>query len=147
MIRLPPRATRTDTLFPYTTLFRSLPGAFALGVRDEPVRIEHGRAALALADMAAERQRLAEGQPRLRREALVVQGSPEQKDVDPRVAPAGGGVPRHRERRLARGRGPRSHPGHRARLELGDDALGDRRVDVLLGRRVDRKLVVEGRGV
>src|SRR3546814_17328175 len=23
MIRLPPRATRTDTLFPYTTLFRS----------------------------------------------------------------------------------------------------------------------------
>src|SRR3546814_5383578 len=82
--------------------------------------------------MAAERQRLAEGQPRLRREALVVQGSPEQKDVDPRVAPAGGGVPRHRERRLARGRGPRSHPGHRARLELGDDAIGDRRVDVLL---------------
>src|SRR3546814_6443497 len=27
MIRLPPRSTRTDTLFPYTTLFRS--GAFA----------------------------------------------------------------------------------------------------------------------
>src|SRR3546814_2283720 len=25
MIRLPPRSTRTDTLFPYTTLFRSLP--------------------------------------------------------------------------------------------------------------------------
>src|SRR3546814_8917820 len=25
MIRLPPRATRTDTLFPYTTLFRSMP--------------------------------------------------------------------------------------------------------------------------
>src|SRR3546814_12152290 len=24
MIRLPPRSTRTDTLFPYTTLFRSL---------------------------------------------------------------------------------------------------------------------------
>src|SRR3546814_17494820 len=24
MIRLPPKATRTDTLFPYTTLFRSL---------------------------------------------------------------------------------------------------------------------------
>src|SRR3546814_3387447 len=28
MIRRPPRATRTDTLFPYTTLFRSL---FAFG--------------------------------------------------------------------------------------------------------------------
>src|SRR3546814_1082812 len=30
MIRRPPRSTRTDTLFPYTTLFRSL-GAFVLG--------------------------------------------------------------------------------------------------------------------
>src|SRR3546814_9745323 len=27
MIRRPPRSTRTDTLFPYTTLFRSLPPA------------------------------------------------------------------------------------------------------------------------
>src|SRR3546814_3346486 len=27
MIRRPPRSTRTDTLFPYTTLFRSRPGA------------------------------------------------------------------------------------------------------------------------
>src|SRR3546814_13872682 len=26
MIRRPPRSTRTDTLFPYTTLFRSMPG-------------------------------------------------------------------------------------------------------------------------
>src|SRR3546814_5675012 len=26
MVRRPPRSTRTDTLFPYTTLFRSLPG-------------------------------------------------------------------------------------------------------------------------
>src|SRR3546814_12687108 len=34
MIRRPPRSTRTDTLFPYTTLFRSLPAplARALGV-------------------------------------------------------------------------------------------------------------------
>src|SRR3546814_3277857 len=29
MIRRPPRSTRTDTLFPYTTLFRSLPTAAA----------------------------------------------------------------------------------------------------------------------
>src|SRR3546814_1474254 len=27
MIRRPPRSTRTDTLFPYTTLFRSIPPA------------------------------------------------------------------------------------------------------------------------
>src|SRR3546814_15366489 len=29
MIRRPPRSTRTDTLFPYTALFRSLPFTFA----------------------------------------------------------------------------------------------------------------------
>src|SRR3546814_10096901 len=33
MIRRPPRSTRTDTLFPYTTLFRSADGA-ALGRED-----------------------------------------------------------------------------------------------------------------
>src|SRR3546814_2279842 len=31
MIRRPPRSTRTDTLFPYTTLFRSYFNWFALG--------------------------------------------------------------------------------------------------------------------
>src|SRR3546814_14040129 len=31
MIRLPPRSTRTDTLFPYTTLFRSGPPVERLG--------------------------------------------------------------------------------------------------------------------
>src|SRR3546814_8078552 len=31
MIRLPPRSTRTDTLFPYTTLFRSLQIACRIG--------------------------------------------------------------------------------------------------------------------
>src|SRR3546814_5754230 len=34
MIRRPPRSTRTDTLFPYTTLFRS--AAFACRHREEP---------------------------------------------------------------------------------------------------------------
>src|SRR3546814_13653966 len=33
MIRRPPRSTRTDTLFPYTTLFRSLANLFALPLR------------------------------------------------------------------------------------------------------------------
>src|SRR3546814_16421611 len=36
MIRRPPRSTRTDTLFPYTTLFRSFPSpppALRLGAR------------------------------------------------------------------------------------------------------------------
>src|SRR3546814_4718945 len=35
MIRRPPRSTRTDTLFPYTTLFRSLDGkAYQLTLND-----------------------------------------------------------------------------------------------------------------
>src|SRR3546814_16490775 len=35
MLRRPPRSTRTDTLFPYTTLFRSVASAFvALAVPD-----------------------------------------------------------------------------------------------------------------
>src|SRR3546814_7581949 len=33
MIRRPPRSTRTDTLFPYTTLFRSTPHHAALAPR------------------------------------------------------------------------------------------------------------------
>src|SRR3546814_6259091 len=41
MIRRPPRSTRTDTLFPYTTLFRSLGDIFP-DARDSPdVRLLH----------------------------------------------------------------------------------------------------------
>src|SRR3546814_4655332 len=37
MIRRPPRSTRTDTLFPYTTLFRSIasPAPQAIGIVDD----------------------------------------------------------------------------------------------------------------
>src|SRR3546814_8056067 len=52
MIRRPPRSTRTDTLFPYTTLFRSgqqiAPAAGhdpRLAEAVGPVRIDRGRAA------------------------------------------------------------------------------------------------------
>src|SRR3546814_9453226 len=38
MIRRPPRSTRTDTLFPYTTLFRSLRRAPARAVRGLPAQ-------------------------------------------------------------------------------------------------------------
>src|SRR3546814_10743926 len=46
MIRRPPRSTRTDTLFPYTTLFRS-----AVGRRDIALRPEHLGHALAVIDV------------------------------------------------------------------------------------------------
>src|SRR3546814_2356026 len=40
MIRRPPRSTRTDTLFPYTTLFRSQAGEAAFG--EEAVGVDKG---------------------------------------------------------------------------------------------------------
>src|SRR3546814_9593225 len=49
MIRRPPRSTRTDTLFPYTTLFRSAAarqrarGAGAHDASEEPAHDEHAR--------------------------------------------------------------------------------------------------------
>src|SRR3546814_8875649 len=48
MIRRPPRSTRTDTLFPYTTLFRSELGqsAFLLGIAAADVRVDAGEPAL-----------------------------------------------------------------------------------------------------
>src|SRR3546814_3439290 len=52
MIRLPPRSTRTDTLFPYTTLFRS-PGRNAH-------RSEAGRGRLALSALGRRRRVLLE---------------------------------------------------------------------------------------
>src|SRR3546814_13228016 len=41
MIRRPPRSTRTDTLFPYTTLFRSNQFALAAADGDEGVERLH----------------------------------------------------------------------------------------------------------
>src|SRR3546814_17223512 len=38
MIRLPPRSKRTDTLFPYTTLFRSADGTLEQHVADDGER-------------------------------------------------------------------------------------------------------------
>src|SRR3546814_21064598 len=45
MIRLPPRSTRTDTLFPYTTLFRSADQLTRLhGAAAARVRVDRSRA-------------------------------------------------------------------------------------------------------
>src|SRR3546814_5762808 len=43
MIRRPPRSTRTDTLFPYTTLFRSPPhrDILLVDVQDAAVVVDH----------------------------------------------------------------------------------------------------------
>src|SRR3546814_8435401 len=67
MIRRPPRSTRTDTLFPYTTLFRSLEGMVlhVLGVDGQRrlrgflghVRLLLSRARLAITDRPAKQPR------------------------------------------------------------------------------------------
>src|SRR3546814_5962835 len=40
MLRRPPRSTRTDTLFPYTTLFRSPGNAEGPALHVRPIRIQ-----------------------------------------------------------------------------------------------------------
>src|SRR3546814_10153145 len=60
MVRRPPRSTRTDTLFPYTTLFRSSsrmrgrePLYRRLGVTDTPTAHHHAALLLEIASQAA----------------------------------------------------------------------------------------------
>src|SRR3546814_7609081 len=53
MIRRPPRSTRTDTLFPYTTLFRSSADAVFIAV-GTPSRRGDGHADLSYVHAAAE---------------------------------------------------------------------------------------------
>src|SRR3546814_13210433 len=54
MIRRPPRSTRTDTLFPYTTLFRSITNLNTLiGTRVTPVTLDLGGDGLDFVSSAA----------------------------------------------------------------------------------------------
>src|SRR3546814_416558 len=94
MRRRPPRSTRTDTLFPYTTLFRSRRSSGSAGGRARPSREEHagGRLLPGRAD-AADRRVTREFRDDL-------PGPPE--GIEPGPAPADaeqlamGGVARHR---------------------------------------------------
>src|SRR3546814_18384662 len=58
MIRRPPRSTRTDTLFPYTTLFRSRCQRHREHRRHRPRDRRHQGAARCLHAGSAERQRV-----------------------------------------------------------------------------------------
>src|SRR3546814_11641132 len=59
MIRRPPRSTRTDTLFPYTTLFRSLAPAGHRALLDAYARADTGAVAAAYAAWRAAEEKLA----------------------------------------------------------------------------------------
>ena len=87
-------------------LLRAL--AFLAG--DEAVGVDDGRAALALAHTAAERERLAEGEPALAGVAALDDGAPEDQHVDPGVASAGRGVLRQGDAARLHPRFPRAAP-------------------------------------
>src|SRR3546814_20144717 len=104
MIRLPPRSTRTDTLFPYTTLFRSSGGAIAGGLR-ELVELEQ-RFVEAVLGLGIAQETHAPDQDFARRRALREQRHPlvgegvERLIAGPR-RPAGGEAGRPRGRRAS----------------------------------------------
>src|SRR3546814_3609965 len=62
MLRRPPRSTRTDTLFPYTTLFRSQLGAHA-----DDVEVQHRADRRALVRRERAHERLTAEEPELLR--------------------------------------------------------------------------------
>src|SRR3546814_10715220 len=67
MIRRPPRSTRTDTLFPYTTLFRSCrPSCGRSGVPDPPFYPKAGCRAVRFEIGRVDHDRLAFGSLRCR---------------------------------------------------------------------------------
>src|SRR3546814_16181567 len=88
MIRPPPRSTRTDTLFPYTPLFRSAPGstgdpnclATCAPRRPTPLATEHDRCANLAITMPSFEARSA--QPVLRRCCLQHVGCPKSEQFN-----------------------------------------------------------------
>src|SRR3546814_14005721 len=62
MIRRPPRSTRTDTLFPYTTLFRSLRGNGMTKQKQSRVRHQVDRRSLAEEIRDSLRERIVVGE-------------------------------------------------------------------------------------
>src|SRR3546814_16816672 len=131
MIRRPPRSTRTDTLFPYTTLFRSLVG-----------RAQHAEhVALALADPLVENDSGADGPAAhlvgVRGEDLDLPGRP---DARLRVVPLENrlhvGIVRHTFRAAAHAPTCRAAAGTPSRGSPSSAAISaDRRV----GQRCDTR--------
>src|SRR3546814_16639963 len=87
MIRRPPRSTRTDTLFPYTTLFRSKAGQllFTIDARPAQAALDQARAQLARsqATLVNARTELA------RSETLAASQAASQEEVEQRRAQIG----------------------------------------------------------
>ncbi|MFK4526915.1 hypothetical protein ABIF90_004896 [Bradyrhizobium japonicum] len=87
--------------------------------RHKAISIGDFGAALAMADLTAERERLAEGEPTLPGESAFDNGSPEDEDVSATVWPDSRCIFRHRQRRFRRSRTPWLNPEDLFGLELG----------------------------
>src|SRR3546814_12600131 len=87
MIRRPPRSTRTDTLFPYTTLFRSSPldpavvtvGSFHAGAKHNIISDEAKLQITVRSYSDASRKLLLDGIARIARGEAIAAGMPEGK--------------------------------------------------------------------
>lgn len=99
-------------------------------LRHEAVGIDDGGALLALANVSAERGRLAICEPALTGKAVLNDGAPEDQDIDAAIGAAGAGILRQAERRFGRGLAPRLDPGEAAGLKFGDDLAGDLVIEV-----------------
>ena len=124
-------------------LFAGLGGASLFVIRHETIRVDDGGAAFALANVAAERERLTEGEPTLTGKSAFDHGSPEDEDVNATVLPVSRRVFRHRQRRFCRSRTPGLDPGHPASLKFGDDLVGDFVIEgrpVLAGARASSRV-------
>jgi hypothetical protein len=106
-------------------LFTGIGRTLFLIARHEAIGVDDGGAAFALADVAAKRGRLTEGEPALSCEPALDHGSPEDQDVDAAVLPSSRCIFRHRQRRSCRSRAPWLDPRQAARLKFSDDLVGD----------------------
>jgi hypothetical protein len=98
------------------------------------VGVNHHRSALALANVAAEFERLLERHPDRRREAASDGFRPEQHDIDALIGHAVM-AQRARDASSRVGRIPGLDPRTHTALEIRDDAIGDPRIDVGAGFR------------
>src|SRR3546814_15444501 len=118
MIRRPPRSTRTDTLFPYTTLFRSLATAILVGSFAYLVGLEeqHLRHALAGVDLGRKRRGVAEFQGHVALPLGLQRGT-----VDNDPAAGVGALAQANNQHCAREAEELDRASQRERIERGDE--------------------------
>ena len=127
--------------------FAGLGSAPFFVIRHETIGVDDCGAALSLANVAAERERLTKCEPTLPGKSAFDHGSPENEDVNATVLPVGRRIFRHRQRRFCRGRTPGLNPGDASGLKFGNDLVGDFVIEVrpvLAGARASSRFDIAG---